>query len=96
MVAILYDHATNRTITIIYEQFQQVSLHAEALLKWLNRRTLSHVHPFNRCTRTVWELFEGGGYFVQLEPEIQCGNNSRAGRIQGNKVNATSIFIALD
>ena len=31
----------------------------------------------------MWELFEDGVYFIQLEPEIQCGNNSRAGRIQG-------------
>ena len=29
----------------------------------------------------VWELFKGGVYFVQFEPDNQCGNNSRAGRI---------------
>ena len=25
-------------------------------------------------------------YFVQLQPEIQCGNNLRVGRIQGNRI----------
>ena len=35
---------------------------------------------------TVQKLFEGGVYFIQLEPEIQCENNSWAGRIQGNTV----------
>ena len=31
-------------------------------------------------------LFKGGVYFVQLEPDHQCGNNSRVERIQGNTV----------
>ena len=34
----------------------------------------------------VWGLFKGGIYFILLEPDDQCGNNSRAGRIQGNMV----------
>ena len=34
----------------------------------------------------VWELFKGGVYFVQPEPDNQCGNNSRAEGIQGNTV----------
>ena len=36
----------------------------------------------------VWGLFNGGVCFVQLEPDNQCGNNSRIGRIQGNVVYA--------
>ena len=34
----------------------------------------------------VRELFEGGVYFNLLKPDNRCGNNSRAGGIQGNTV----------
>ena len=39
--------------------------------------------PNQSRMRLVRELFEGGIYFVYLQPDNQCGNNSRAGRIQG-------------
>ena len=39
-----------------------------------------------RESHIVQGLFKGGVYFVQLEPNNQCGNNSRVGRIQGNTV----------
>ena len=45
--------------------------------------TLSCAHLI-LCIGVVRELFQGGVYFTLLERENQCGNNSRAGRIQGN------------
>ena len=58
MIEQLYNH----------KQFQQVSLHADALLKWLNQCTSSYVHPVRV-------------YFVQLKWQNWCGNDSRVGRI---------------
>jgi len=46
-------------------------------------------HPPNNCA----VLFEGGAYFIQLELARQCGNNSRAGRIQGNTVYTLFFFL---
>ena len=43
-LALLYDQAT---VWSRYEQFQQVMLYAEALVEWLNHKTLSHSHPIN-------------------------------------------------
>ena len=34
---------------------------------------------------------QGRVYFVQLKPDNQCGNNSSAGRIQGNMVSSKCI-----
>lgn len=42
---------------------------------------LIHLEPHPLHMHTVQELFEGRVHFVQLKPENQCGNNSRAGMI---------------
>ena len=34
---------------------------------------------------------KGGVYFVQLEPDNWCGNNSRTGKFQGNMVIITHV-----
>lgn len=38
-----------------------------------------------------WELFEGGIYFIQLGPDNQCGNNSRAGGKNSRKYSTSSL-----
>ena len=64
--ALDHDKSTHCTIKCSYNHnnkwFQQVSLHTEVLLVWLNRWMLSHANH-------AWEVFEGGVYFVQLEPD---------------------------
>ena len=66
------------TIRVIWT----VSLHAKALLEWLN--CCVWATPTRLLyTCMVQEVFEGGVYFVQLKRETWYRNNSRAGRIQG-------------
>ena len=80
------------TLTCI-SQVQQVSLHIEVLFKLLN---VEPHPPRESCLRMVGGgLLEGGVYFVQLEPDNQCRNNSRGGRrIQGNTVLVHIVRVA--
>ena len=61
----------------------RITTHVEVLPECLNPTTQ---YCISNHTCAMQELFEGRIYFIHLEQENWCRNNSRVGRIQGNTV----------
>ena len=77
-LTVLHIHAT---VWSQYEWFQQVSLHVEALLEWLNRWMLSHTHPINCAHVRYGNYLRAGFISFNSSRWFSTETNSRAEKI---------------